>query len=72
MEELRNEVKSLLEELGSLNAKYEDAEAERQAELDTHRREMESMGAIKKKYEQTKTDLRNMKGTSGHMISNFV
>lgn len=62
VEELRNEVKSLLEELKSLNVKYEDSEAERQAELDAHREEMNSMEGIKKKYEQSKTELRNMKG----------
>ena len=67
VEELRNEVKSLLEELKSLNVKYEDVEAERQAELDAHREEMNAMEGIKKKYEQSKTELRNMKGDTSRL-----
>jgi len=55
-------VKSLLEELSSLNSKFEATDAERSREQASHRDQIAALEAMKVKYEKAKTELRNLKG----------
>lgn len=63
--ELREEVTSLLEELRSVNAKYEEAVEEREKARGEKEKALEEGRVWKKRYEQTKTELRNIKGERG-------
>lgn len=60
--ELREEVASLLEELRSVNSKYEEAVEDREKERRGRETAEEEVRSWKKQYEQTKTQLRNVKG----------
>lgn len=60
--ELREEVASLLEELRSVNSKYEEAVEDREKERRGRETAEEEVRSWKKRYEQTKTQLRNVKG----------
>ncbi|SCV68762.1 BQ2448_883 [Microbotryum intermedium] len=60
--ELRAEVSSLVDELRDVNAKYEDAVEGLNRERQAREKVEDDARMWKKKYEQTKTELRNLKG----------
>lgn len=60
--ELRDEVTSLADELRSVNAKYEALLDEREKDTREHESRDEEAKTWKKRYEQAKTELRNLKG----------
>lgn len=62
--ELRAEVSGLLEELRSLNARFEDAQLDREQEAGNQRDLQSQLETMTRKYEQAKTDLRATKGAS--------
>ncbi|SGY30973.1 BQ5605_C002g01197 [Microbotryum silenes-dioicae] len=62
--ELRAEVGSLVDELREVNAKYEDVVEGLNRERQAREKVEDDARMWKKKYEQTKTELRNLKATS--------
>lgn len=55
---------SLVDELRSVNARYEELLDEREREKGEMRRLEEEARSSRRKYEQAKTELRNVKGES--------
>jgi hypothetical protein len=70
--ELRKETRGLLDELKSLNSRHEELLAERESDQTQLRAADEQIEMFKKKYEQAKTELRNMKGSSLPIFSRLV
>lgn len=60
--ELRGEVSSLVDELRSVNVRYEELLDEREREKAEMKRREEEERGWRRKYEQAKTELRNVKG----------
>lgn len=60
--ELRNEVKGLLDELRSLNGRYEETLSERERDSEAIRQLEGQVATYKQRYETAKTELRNLKG----------
>ncbi|KAJ9090659.1 hypothetical protein QFC19_009520 [Naganishia cerealis] len=64
VKELRNELTVLMEELGSLAVRNEELLADKEEDDVTIRRLHEEVREYKRRWEATKTDLRNLKATS--------
>lgn len=72
MKELRNELTVLMEELGSLAVRNEELLADREEDAATIRRLEEESQEYKRRWEVTKTDLRNLKGMFLFLIYQII
>ena len=65
MRELQNEVISLVDELKMLSVRNDDMMVEKDVDMDTIRQLDDAAREYKRKWEKTKTELRNLKGAYG-------
>ena len=72
MERLRSDLESVLAEANDLSNRNEELIAVRDADSNTIRDLTGQMKEYKRKYEQAKTELRSVKGTSHCQVMRFI
>lgn len=72
VKELRNELTVLMEELNSLAVRNEELLADREEDAATIRRLQGEAQEYKRRWEATKTDLRNLKGELCCELSSLI